>query len=150
MSTKRAGFTLIEMMVVVALMTIMVAIATPRIRNIRDRSNLRAARDEVATAFALARSAAVQKGITATITARGDSLSVVTSTGQRVLPARALKELYGATLSPLLADQTVTFDARGFAVNRVGQVNYVVAVGSAIAKVCVTKLGLVTKVGCIG
>lgn len=149
MTTKRSGFTLIEMMVVVALMAIMMTVAAPRIRSIRDRSNLRAARDEVATAFALARSAAVQKGIVATLTARGDSVSVTLSSGQLVLAPRALDELYGASLRPVAADQTVQFDSRGFAINRPAQTQYVLSVGGASASVCVSKLGLVTKVGCI-
>lgn len=149
MSTKRYGFTLIEMMVVIAMISIMVAVATPRIRSLRDRSNLRAARDEVATAFALARSAAVQKGITATITLRGDSVSVVNSSGQQVLAPRALKNLYGATLQPAAADQTIQFDARGFAMNRAAQTSYTINAGSLSATVCISKLGLVTKMGCI-
>lgn len=149
MSTKRSGFTLIELMVVIVMMSIMVAVATPRIRSVRDRSNLRAARDEVATAFALARSAAVQKGITATITLRGDSVSVLNSSGQQVLPPRALKVLYGATLQPPAGDQTIVFDARGFARDRTTQTLYTINAGSLSATVCISKLGLVTKMGCL-
>ena len=149
MSTKRSGFTLIELMVVIAMMSIMVAVATPRIRSLRDRSNLRAARDEVATAFALARSAAVQKGITATITLTNDVVSVQTSAGQQVLAPRNLKDLYGADLDPAAGDQAIAFDARGFAMNRSGSTKYVVSAGALSATVCVSKLGLVTKMGCV-
>jgi prepilin-type N-terminal cleavage/methylation domain-containing protein len=149
MSKQRSGFTLIELMVVIAMMAIMVAVATPRIRSLRDRSNLRAARDEVATAFALARSAAVQKGITANIKMRNDSVWVSTSTGQRILPVRYLKDLYGATLNPAVADTFIEFDARGFAIGRATKTEYPVSVGSLSATVCISKLGLVTKVGCV-
>ena len=149
MRLKRSGFTLIEMMVVFAVIAIMVAVATPRIRTLRDRSNLRAARDEVATAFALARSAAVQKGITATITLSNNTVSVVNSSGQTVLAPRKLNELYGASLQPAAADQTITFDARGFATNRASQTSYGLSVGSLSATVCISKLGLVTKMGCL-
>ena len=149
MSTKRSGFTLIELMVVIAMMAIMVAVATPRIRSLRERSNLRAARDEVATAFALARSAAVQKGVKATITLRNDSVWVKTETGQQVLPSRALNVLYGATLKPDLANQAIQFDSRGFAMNRTTSTSYQVKVGTLSNTVCISKLGLVSKMGCL-
>ena len=139
MSTKRYGFTLIEMMVVVAMISIMVAIATPRIRTLRDRSNLRAARDEVATALAVARSAAVQKGITATFIARHDSVRVALAAGlgQVILPSRPLDKLYGVELRPADADTAMTFDSRGFVPDRTGQTKYYLTVATLKDSVCV-------------
>ena len=151
MSTKRYGFTLLEMMVVVAMISIMVAIATPRIRTLRDRSNLRAARDEVATALAVARSAAVQKGITATFIARHDSVRVALAAGlgQVILPSRPLDKLYGVELRPADADTAMTFDSRGFVPDRTGQTKYYLTVATLKDSVCVSRLGIVTKMGCV-
>ena len=149
MSRKRYGFTLIEMMVVIAMIAIMVAVATPRIRTLRDRSNLRAARDEVATALAVARSAAVQKGTSAVFTAHIDTVRVALSSGQRILPPRPLDVLYGVKLRPATSDETMTFDARGFVPDRTAPVIYYLTVGTLKDSLCVSRLGIITKAGCV-
>ena len=151
MSMKRAGFTLIEMMVVVAMISIMVAIAAPRVRTIRDRSNLRAARDEVATALSVARSAAVQKGTVATFIVRHDTVRVALNKGlgQVMLPPRALDVLYGVELKPADADTAMTFDSRGFVPDRTGPVTYYLTVAGLKDSLCVSRLGIVTKKGCV-
>jgi len=150
MSRKRYGFTLIEMLVVVAMMSIMVAVATPRIRTMRDRSNLRAARDEVATALAIARSAAVQKGVNASFTAKNDTVRVnLTASGQRILPPRPLDVLYGVQLRPAASDETLRFDSRGFVPDRTDKVVYYLTVAGLKDSICVSRLGIVTKAGCV-
>ena len=76
MTTKRSGFTLTEIMVVIAIIGVIMAVSAPRIASVRDRTNLRAARDEIASALATARSAAVQKGVTSNFYATRDSVQV--------------------------------------------------------------------------
>lgn len=154
-STKRFGFTLVELMVVVAMLGIIVAVTTPRVIRVRERSDLRAARDEIATALAMARSAAVQKGITANFILRNDSVQVRLSNDQVILPVRALFELYDAKVEMTLdgaakATDTLTFDSRGFGMRTsTGATKYTVRIGSITSDVCVSRLGLVTKVGCV-
>lgn len=143
-------------MVVVALLGIIVAVTTPRVIKVRERSDLRAARDEIATALAMARSAAVQKGMSANFILRNDSVMVrLATTNQEILPVRALADLYGATVKVnpdggTKATDTLEFDSRGFG-TRSGATatKYRVQIGSLTSDVCVSRLGLVTKVGCV-
>jgi prepilin-type N-terminal cleavage/methylation domain-containing protein len=151
MSRKRSGFTLIEMLTVVAMMAIIVAVSVPRVRSVRDRSNLRAARDEVATGLAVARSAAVQKGTTATFIVRHDTVRVALANGlgQSIMPARPLDVLYGVQVRPDVADTAITFDSRGFVPDRSQKVKYLLNLGTLKDSVCVSRLGIVTKTGCV-
>ena len=155
MTTKRNGFTLIEIMVVVSIIGVMMIVSAPRISKIKDRTNLRAARDEIVSGLATARSAAVQKGVTATFYMRGDTVQVklgtVAAEGQQILPARPLSDLYDAhVVSADASDVTIAYDTRGFAQRSITtQATYRVTVGSLTDSVCVSKLGLVSKTGCI-
>jgi len=59
---RRSGFTLIEMITVVALIGMMVLIGFPKIRRALDKTNVRATRDALSTQAAIARAVAVQRG----------------------------------------------------------------------------------------
>ena len=143
---RRKGFSLIEMMVVLAMLGIIVAISAPRIQTIRNRSNMRAARDEAATAIAIARSAAIQKGQKAYFRTANDSISAVVSSGQVVLMQRSLLDMYGAKITPLNGGPAqLNYDTRGFA-DYGSQVKYEIKINSKTADtLCVTKLGLIAK-----
>lgn len=145
---RRNGFTLVELLIVLTLISIMVAIAVPRVRSIRDKSNLRAASDQIASALATARAAAVQKGQVSRFTLDNDQVQVtLRDGGQVILSPRNLRDLYFVTVTPTSA--TVDYDSRGFAtgVGATG-LEYTVTVNGESRTVCITKLGLVRKAGC--
>lgn len=151
MTTKRSGFTLMEIMMVIAIIGVIMAISAPRIASVRDRTYLRAARDEIASALATARSAAVQKGVTANFFATRDSVQVKLGTGQQIMAVRPLLDLYNAKLTVVNAvDTLISYDTRGLATRTsTSAATYRVTVGSLSDSVCVSRLGLVTKLGCV-
>jgi prepilin-type N-terminal cleavage/methylation domain-containing protein len=151
MTTKRSGFTLTEMMVVIAIIGVIMAVSAPRIASVRDHTNLRAARDEIASALATARSAAVQKGTTSFFYLSNDSIQVKLGNGQQIMPVRPLADLYNAHVVVVDAsDANIKYDTRGYASrSNTNAGKYRVTVGSSTDSVCISKLGLVTKLGCV-
>lgn len=63
----RKGFTLVELLIAVAVAGIIFAIALPRLRGVMLQEYVRSSRREVATRLQQARSAAVQRGCPATL-----------------------------------------------------------------------------------
>ncbi|MFL5577296.1 MAG: Tfp pilus assembly protein FimT/FimU [Gemmatimonadaceae bacterium] len=155
---RRNGFTIIEMLIVFAVISIMVAFAVPRARAVKTRSNLRAARDQIAIGLASARASAVQKGQLSTFVMNGNVMRVAlggNGTGMRVLGRRDLYDLYGATVEVVTggvstpSDSLLTYDSRGFVAAGTGDHRYRVTVGGFKDSVCVSKLGLTLKNGCL-
>src|SRR3989475_5188709 len=58
----RRGFTVIEMIIVVAIIGIIALIGFPKISKTLDKTNVRSARDAVGTLAGTARAAAIQRG----------------------------------------------------------------------------------------
>src|SRR5438034_10782028 len=97
---RRSGFTLIEMITVVALIGMMVLIGFPKIRRALDKTNVRATRDALSTQAAIARAVAVQRGcrsvlhvtsgsaatvwVTTQCRAKVDAVGAVDNVGERV------------------------------------------------------------------
>jgi len=165
MQTKRSGYTLAEVMIVIAIIGLILATLTPKVRTIREGSNLRAGKDAVATALGTARAAAIQKGATATFHLGPDSTvlvdAVVNGATVPVLPKRSLGQMYGVgftvyvkpsggayTASP--GDSTIKFDLRGFGTTTSdAAVLYLVKLGSKTDSICVSKNGMILKKGCL-
>lgn len=72
---KAEGLTLIELMVVIAIVGILIALAAPSFRNLIIKNKVQAAASEFQSALALARSEAVKRGGDARITVVANSLS---------------------------------------------------------------------------
>jgi prepilin-type N-terminal cleavage/methylation domain-containing protein len=64
---RRSGFSLIEMLIVIALMGVIALFGFPRIRRTLDKINVRSARVFLGVAVATARAAAVQRGCLAVV-----------------------------------------------------------------------------------
>lgn len=160
MHTKRFGYTLAEVMIVIAIIGLILATLTPKVRTIREGSNLRAAKDGIAMALGTARAAAIQKGGSAKFhlsTADSSIMVDAISNGTTVtiMPKRTIGQMYGTgfvvdragAASP--ADTVITFDSRGFGTSTTASaVAYVVTLGTKKDSVCVSKLGLIKKTGC--
>ena len=62
MRRKRVGFSMIEIMVVIAILVVLASTTFPRISRWRKNYDLRSAKESIASTIATARAAAVQKG----------------------------------------------------------------------------------------
>src|SRR5690348_1117413 len=63
----RSGFSIVELMIAIIIASVIAALGFPKIHTALDKTNVRAARVDVATFTAIARSAAVQRGCRAVI-----------------------------------------------------------------------------------
>lgn len=69
---EQAGFTVIELMIVLAVTALLLALATPNLRGVIERNELLGQANEMAGALALARSEAVSRGQQAGVCASDD------------------------------------------------------------------------------
>ena len=156
---RRAGFSMVELLLVIAVAGIMIAIAGPRFRAFREGASVRGARQELATAIEAARGAALQRSRTARVRIRTDSLLVTVDTGAvgaaatgryTVLGPLRLDSSFIVTVTPAdPADTIISYDARGLANPRIGHVaRFIVRRGTRKDSVCVSNLGMILPRGC--
>jgi prepilin-type N-terminal cleavage/methylation domain-containing protein len=163
MKKGRPGFTMVELMMVIAILGLLTMVALPRIRNYRMSNNMMSAKAQVASSIATARAAAIQKGRTARFIVRGDRLNVEvsadtassiggsTATGTMIIISNIpLIDRYGVTIVPrATGDSAIRFDGRGFgSTGSGGRATFILTGGSRTDSVCVSSLGLIMKRGC--
>jgi prepilin-type N-terminal cleavage/methylation domain-containing protein len=125
---NRSGFTTIEMIIVVIIIGIIAALGFPRIRQALDKTNVRAARVDVTTFTAIARSAASQRGCRGVIHfVSGSNASVWVTACPRYSPGTGTVDTL-ASIDNLVARYNVTmtstsdslqFDPRGLSMDNV-------------------------------
>ena len=114
MTRRDVGYTLIEVMVALAIITIAVGLALPHYLQWKAQSNLRQATSEVATQLTLARMAAMNRnrGVDVTVQDSGGSArvsAVTTASGVSVLDASVPSKGTSIVGSPI----TVSFSSMG-------------------------------------
>lgn len=111
-ATSRAAFTLLEATVVLAVAGILLAVAVPRFRDLRDLSAVHGAMAELGGQFALARQTAVARRMTAAVVLDTAAGTVEVHSGGVHRGRRRLKEIYGIVLAS--NRDSAVYDARGF------------------------------------
>jgi Tfp pilus assembly protein FimT len=155
---QRAGYTMIELLLVVGTLAIVFALAAPRMTTIRESSSLRAGRQQLAAAFAAARSAALQKGKTSTLTLAGSVATVTVRSGlagttvQVFGPVR-LDASLGITLEPLDdAPTVINYNGRGMMTNVMIEEDevfrYRLRYGTKSDTLCISTAGLILSKHC--
>jgi prepilin-type N-terminal cleavage/methylation domain-containing protein len=118
--SNRAGFTTIELIMVVIIVGIIATVAFPRIRGALASQNVRSARAASTTFVTTARAAAVQRGCRGTLHMRADGRMWVTvctvtpgvgKTLDTLGTVEPLGQRYSVTVAP--SRDSVAFDARG-------------------------------------
>ena len=152
---QRLGFTLIETLLVMGVAAIMFAIVVPRMTTLTSSTSMRAARQELAAAFAAARGAALQKGKTSTLTITGSSarvsvLSGLNGTVVSVFGPIKLDTEFGVSLTPLASSPvTLSFDARGQLTPTPASVlMYKLSTASSSDTLCISPAGIIMPKGC--
>ncbi len=119
--SRRRGFTLIETLLVIVIISILVLISYPKISSAMIKTNVRGARTMLANMFAKARTAATQTNRQTRLMFSGNQVWIVASprlltgagTVDTIGPVENLNTLYGVTVTPPAGVDSVVFDLRG-------------------------------------
>jgi prepilin-type N-terminal cleavage/methylation domain-containing protein len=121
--SRRVGFTLIEIMIVVVIFGVMVLVAYPKASRALLKNDVRSARTALANMFSKARAVAMQGSRTARVEFNNNNVFVTRSprmdgvgaNGDRdtVGGVQNLNTVYGVTLSSTVP--SIAYDPRGFA-----------------------------------
>jgi Tfp pilus assembly protein FimT len=143
-------------MIVIVLIGVIASMVLPAISDLRTRSGLRSARSLVMSSLSAARSAAIQKGKTASLTLANSTLTVTAMSGLRAEPVQiqgpvSLSRTNGAVLSPLNGSPTaLVYDARGLVTPVRSSISrYELRLGRRADTVCVTGAGTIMPRGCV-
>ena len=140
------------MLIVVSIVGLLTLFALPKFSGLVESNQLSAAREELSSAIATARAAAVQKGRTATLFLSGNQMwvTVVTSSAgatTTVVPVKSFGTLYNVSVTA--TEPSVTFDLRGFATPRLSSTGkFVISGASKKDSVCITTAGQIMPRGC--
>lgn len=150
MLRNRSGYTLAEMMVVLIVFGVITALGIPRLHVAQSSAGLRSARTQTAIYLAQAHALAIQRGREARFIRSGNTVTVtVDSSGTQVVYGRThdLSREHGVSI-PLTTQDTISFDARGFATNVSTTAKVVLTRDGMRDSVCVAKIGKIITRGC--
>jgi Tfp pilus assembly protein FimT len=137
---RRLAFTLLEITVVLVVTGLVLALSVPRLSEMRDRSAVRAAADEVGLAFATARAAAIAQRTLSAVVLDTVSGSVDVRCAGRTLVHRSLRTTYGVSLRS--NRDSAVYDARGLGYG-VSNLTVVVGRGTLVDTLTMSRLGRV-------
>lgn len=142
---NRPAFTLIELAVVLVAAGALTALALPRLHNARQQVTVRAARAELAGAFAVARSAAITGGgATLFVDPAAGAAWIEVRDGVRLDTDYRLADRYGVRIeTPRGAVLSVRYDALG--IGRLANTSLTLRRGSATASLTVSAYGRVRQ-----
>ncbi len=149
---RPAGFTVVELLIVMTVMGLVTAITFPRVNGARTSAALHAARVQFVASLVTARQAAVRFGRPAQLRRSGNSIEVradTSGTGAFVSLAHPvpLDSQFSVTLSATV--DSIVFGPRGLASNLSSSgARFALARGSAQDSVCLTRLGELAPRGC--
>jgi Tfp pilus assembly protein FimT len=136
----RRGYSLIQMLVVLAIVAILCGISIPRLGSARDQSAVRGAATQVATTFALARSAAVLRASRVAVVIDPASVTLRVLADAETLHVRALRPEFGVTLEATRDSVAYGPTGRGYGA---ANSSIILRRGSAADTVFVSRLGRV-------
>ena len=158
MTRYRRGFTMLEIMIVCAILAIISVMALPKFTKLKTGNNLRSSKQQLAAAIATARAAAVQKGRGAQFHVNGSTMWVTADTSskasvtkQTVIPQQSLTQRFAVTMTMRTpaSDSLLIYDSRGFLTPALStSAMYILSAQGRADTVCVSRLGIIMKSGC--
>jgi len=148
------GYTLAEILIVVAIIGILSAISLPRLGRVRDQGQITAAMTRLSRAVMAARQAAIQRGkrsyfkhsnnyIWVTLDTTGNNTDSVIVTS-----ALSLLDLYGVTVTAPSGVTSIEYDPRGVSPQASKQVFKFSHRGGRTDSLCVSRLGNTIRTAC--
>src|ERR1051325_4522440 len=151
---QRAGYTLAEVMIVMAIIGILSAISLPRLGRVRDQQQLTAAMTRLSRAVMAARQAAIQRGKRSYFKHNGDYIWVtLDTTGNNtdsviVTSALSLNTMYGVTVTAPTGLTSLEYDPRGVSPQANKQVFRFEHRGGRVDSLCVSRLRNTIRTAC--
>jgi Tfp pilus assembly protein FimT len=136
----RRGYSLVQMLVVLAIIAVLCGISIRRLSDARDGSAVRGAATQVATAFALARSAAVLRASRVAVVIDPNAATLRVLAEAETLHVRALHSEFGVTLEATRDSVAYGPTGRGYGA---ANSSIILRRGSAADTVFVSRLGRV-------
>jgi len=148
------GYTLAEILIVIAIIGILSAIALPRLGKVRDQGQITAAMTRLSRAVMAARQAAIQRGKRAYFKHNNNYIWVtLDTTGNNtdsviVTSALSLLDLYGVTVTAPTGETSIEYDPRGVSPQASKQVFKFLHRGGRVDSICVSRLGNTIRTAC--
>lgn len=144
-TTRRPGFTLPEMLIVIVMISLLALVAIPRFANANGRRHMESARLRITSALATARQAAIQKGEPVHFVIKANRVRVRRLAGATDLISPVpLDTLYKVTVTNWPDSLAIDFSSRGFSTNG-GAVIRLRRTGVPDDSVLVTRTGMVQR-----
>ena len=147
MKQTRNGFTLIEILIVMAIMGIVMMFALPKAGNMNDRNKMRSAKDGISAKLATARALAIATGRPAKFYLEGNRMrrstfdgAVETTQSDTIY----LDRQFGVQV--VSSNVSIVFDGRGMTSNAGNVIKF--TRGTLTDSICVSPIGLVNRHGC--
>jgi len=154
---RRDGFTLVETIIAVVILSLLVLIGLPKMSSAMAQNDLRGARTTMVNMVAAARAASVQSnrltwikfvGNTAHVLARPRLVAVggaAVEPSDTVGTVRDFAGVYGVTVAPEVGVDSIQFDPRGFGAGFGGDASIVLTRGGHSSTITIDGLGRVRK-----
>ena len=152
-SSLLAGFTLAEILIVIAIIGIMTTISLPRLGKLRDKSELSSGMVRFTRGVMAARQAAIQRGKRSFFRHKNNSIWVIVDTTETdsviVVSPTSLLDLYGVTVYEPSGLASIGYDPRGVSTQPSQQMFRFKHRSNIVDSLCVSRLGNTIRAKCL-